>query len=183
MNRRLVAALAAVAVLSLAGCGSSTPTTVGSPKPAATTSVAATVPAPDASALATQLKTHVPSVTKVATITENNDQNNLIGRPNGYVSAAVLYDSGTNCDVSGLGVDCGATIEVWPTEQAATTRAAYIQGILSGGGMGSEWDFVKGGALLRVTGTLKPSAAGLYGANFGGRQINQSVPSSPSSSH
>ena len=45
--------------------------------------------------------------------------------------------------------------------------------------MGSEWDFVKGGALLRVSGTLKPSAAGLYGANFGGRQVNQSVPSSP----
>ena len=61
----------------------------------------------------------------------------------------------------------------------ALSGATYIQGILSGGGMGSEWDFVKGGALLRVTGTLKPSAAGLHGANFGGRQVNQSAPSSP----
>ncbi len=141
--------------------------------------MASAVPALDASALATQLKAKVPSVTKIVTITENNDPNNKIGRPNGYVSAAVLYDPSLNCDAAGLGVDCGATIEVWPTEAAATARATYIQGILSGGGMGSEWDFVKGGALLRVSGTLKPSAAGLYGANFGGRQVNQSVPSSP----
>ena len=180
MNRRLVTALAAIAVLALAGCGSSTPTMVGSPKPAPTTDTAASaVPVPDASALATQLKTHVPSATKIVTITENNDPNNKIGRPNGYVSAAVLYDSGATCDASSFGADCGAMIEVWPTEAAATTRATYIQGILSGGGLGSEWDFVKGAALLRVTGTLKPSAAGIYGANFGGHQINQSVPSSP----
>ena len=62
--------------------------------------MASAVPALDSSALATQLKAKVPSVTKIVTITENNDPNNKIGRPNGYVSAAVLYDPSLNCDAS-----------------------------------------------------------------------------------
>jgi hypothetical protein len=37
--------------------------------------MASAVPALDSSALATQLKAKVPSVTKIVTITENNDPN------------------------------------------------------------------------------------------------------------
>jgi hypothetical protein len=39
-----------------------------------------------------RLQAVVPSVRKVVTITEDNDPNCLIGRPNGYTDAAVIYD-------------------------------------------------------------------------------------------
>ena len=51
------------------------------------------------------------------TITEDNDPNDLIGRPSGYTDAAVVYDSEAEC--TELGVDCGATIEIWPSEAFA----------------------------------------------------------------
>ena len=122
---------------------------------------------------ATALQAKVPDVTKVVTITENIDPNNMIGRPNGYISAAVMVDRTLPvCDSTAFGVDCGATVEVWSTPAVAATRAKYIHAILGvGGALGSEWDFVKGDTVLRVSGNLKPSQAGMYGSNFGGKQI------------
>ena len=46
-------------------------------------------------------------------------------RPNGYVGAAVIYDSNASCD--DLGVACGVTVEVWADEAAAQARSDYIQ--------------------------------------------------------
>jgi hypothetical protein len=157
--------LTAIAILALAGCGTSN---------VASKAKATAPPKPlTATQAATALQAKVPDVTKVVTITENNDPNNMIGRPNGYVSAAVMVDKTLPaCDSTAFGVDCGATVEVWPTVADATTRGKYIHAVLSGGGpLGSEWDFVKGDTVLRVSGNLKPSQAGIYGSNFGGKQI------------
>jgi hypothetical protein len=133
-----------------------------SPSASTTPSIAA-----DASSLAGRIKVAVPSVTKVVRITENNDPNDMIGRPNGYTNAAVLYDKGAGC--TELGVDCGATIEVWPTAAEARARAAYIQGILQDAPvLGTEYDYLNERALLRVDGVIKPSTAGAYAASFGG---------------
>jgi len=97
----------------------------------------------------------------VVTITEDNDPNNKIGRPNGYVSAAIIYDAGGECE--DLGVDCGATIEVWPSAEAATERSEYIQGLQKDAPiLGSEYNYLDGAALLRVSGDLKPSVAAEY---------------------
>ena len=124
----------------------------------------------NADSLAAELKDEVGTVTKAVTITEDNDPNDLLGRPNGYVSAAVLYDSAAAC--GSLGSDCGTVIEVFKDEAAATARAEYIQGILAGSpALGSEWDYVNGAALLRVSGELKPSAAAAYAEAFGGTEV------------
>ncbi|WP_374969005.1 hypothetical protein [Terrabacter sp. BE26] len=125
-----------------------------------------TAVARDASAVAAQVKAAVPSVTKVVTITEDNDPNNKIGRPGGYVSAATLYDKGVSC--SQLGAECGATVEVWPDEASATQRSQYILAILKGanGALGEEYHTQNGPVLLRVTGKLKPSVAKKYEAAF-----------------
>ena len=117
----------------------------------------------DATTIAQSLA--VPSVKKVVTITEDNDPNHLIGRPNGYVSAAILYDAGTKC--SSLGASCGATVAVWPTPADAERRSAYFLGLRKDTpACGTEYHTVRGAALLRVTGQLKPSVAAQYAAAF-----------------
>lgn len=161
----------AAALLALTGCTfSSTPTssstapqkfsqvTIGTPTPAATPTPATTRPAPvvTAAAISAALQAKVPQVTKVLQITEDNDPNNLIGRPNEYTQAATLYDSRTPC--TDIGADCGATVEIWPSAALASGRVAYIQKELTANPvLGSEYDYAHGNAVLRVTGTMKPS--------------------------
>ncbi len=116
--------------------------------------------------MAGRLKGAVSTVSKVVEITEDNDPNGKIGRPGGYTSAATLYDEGATC--TDLGVDCGATVEVWPDEEAAKARSTFIQDALkaANGVLGAEYDYISGPVLLRVSGTLKPSVAARYEAAF-----------------
>lgn len=110
---------------------------------------------------------------KVVTITEDNDPNDLIGRPRGYESAAIIYDSEVSCD--SLGSDCGVVVEVFTDGEEARARAEYIQGILKDTpAFGPEWNYVKGSALVRVTGHLKPSSAANYADAFGGEEVTSS---------
>ncbi len=119
-----------------------------------------------ASDLADRLKTSIPEVVKMIEITEDNDPNNLIGRPNGYTTAFVIEDSRVGCPESpdgSIGVDCGAMVEQWPDHASAQARADYIQRVLKGAPMlGQEYDTVRGDVLLRVSGDLKPSEAERY---------------------
>lgn len=183
--KRLVIVIAAA--LALSGCAGAvdmaketlgmTPTasapTEPATAPAATETSASPTPTPqakDATELAEAVKQ--PSTTKVVTITEDNDPNNLIGRPNGYVSAAVLYESSVKCD--DLGADCGATIEVFASPEEAQARSDYIQAMLKEAPvLGSEYNTVVGPALLRVSGKVKPSVATQYADAF-----NLSAPTS-----
>ena len=158
--------LVLVSAIALAGCSaptpSSTPSTATSAPPATTQAPATPT---DATAWAKQVS--IDSTTKVVTITEDNDPNNLIGRPNGYVSAAVLYDSGVEC--TELGTACGGMVEVWPTAADAQRRSDYIQGILKDSPvLGTEYDTLNGAALLRIDGKVKPSVANSYAAKFKG---------------
>ena len=115
---------------------------------------------------AESIRAAIPEVTDTISLTEDNDANHLIGRPNGYVAATMLVDSRAQCASDGPGIDCGATIEQWPNAEAAQRRAEYIQGIEQHLPMMSEWTTVKGNLLLRVVGKLKPSAAQAYKAAF-----------------
>lgn len=97
------------------------------------------------------------------TIDEDNDPNDLIGRPNGYDAAVVLKDPRVEDCGSDLGVDCGATIEEWDDADAAENRSEYIKGLQSGSSIfGSEYHYLVGNVLVRVTGELKPSEAEEY---------------------
>ena len=189
MNARHVAAVVAVTALALTGCGSgsapqgeptvaavtpaggsssSSTTTTTSVTPKATTSVTPKAQHPEeATASANRIKGDIASVVKVVTITEDNDPNDKIGRPGGYISAAVIYEKSVKC--TDLGAGCGATIEVWASEAKAKARAAFIQKSLKDIPMlGTEYDYIRGGALLRVVGDVKPSLAKKYNAAFGG---------------
>lgn len=114
--------------------------------------------------MAEKLKT--AGATKIVVLTEDTDPNDLLGRPNGYTSAAVAFD-GTLDPCSKPGVDCGLTIEVWPSPEEVTRRAEYIQGALKAAPMlGTEYHAPRGTALLRGSGKLKPSVWQKYKAAF-----------------
>lgn len=102
------------------------------------------------------------------TIDEDNDPNDLIGRPNGYDAAVVLKDPRVEDCGSDLGVDCGATIEQWADADAAEDRSEYIKSLQEGSSLfGSEYHYLVGNVLVRVTGELKPSEADEYESAVG----------------
>ena len=183
MNKNMIktAAVAATlfATIALGGCGSATSPAKAQATHTATKSAVVVPVALDATARAKGIAAKVASVEKVVTLTEANDLNNLLGRPNGYTSGAVLYDrvangaNGIKCDdpkltVSGFDAQCGATVEVWASADAAKARAAYIQNFAKSMPSMVEYDYVLGNTLLRVTGAMTPSAAQQYNAAFGG---------------
>lgn len=160
---------AGLAVLALAACssGSDSGDSSGAEDSSTTTESA------DATEVAEELKSTSSTAEKVVTVTEENDPNDLIGRPNGYDSAAILYDSEVSCDE--LGSECGVVVEVFSDENAARARGEYIQGILSEApALGSEWDYVKGSVVLRVSGELKPTSNTKYAEAFGGEEVKAS---------
>lgn len=121
--------------------------------------------AESASDAAAAIQGKVDSVTKIEDLTEDTDSNDLLGRPDGYKAATVLYDSRSDgCD--GPGVDCGAVVEQWPDSDAAQERADYIESI--GAPLANEYDYVSGSMVLRVSGALKPSEASEYEDAFSG---------------
>ena len=166
-------ALLAIAVLALAGCSSTTPA-------AKDPTMAPTTVAQDATALAGPLKAGLASVTKIVTITEDNDPNDDIGRPGGYTSAAVIYDKNVKCEGKDVVVGCGAKIEVFESAAAAKARAAYIQGLMKSMPiLGKEYDYLRGVALLRIAGEVKPSLAKQYNAAFGGVPVAKPSATTP----
>jgi hypothetical protein len=120
--------------------------------------------AASASALkaATALKKGLPKIRKVVKLTKHNDANHLIGKANGYTSAAVLYDRRLYCS-DGPGVDCGATVEKFATTAKAEARKHYIQAQLKRYPfLGTESDTVHGHFLLRVSGDLTHGQTSTY---------------------
>lgn len=104
---------------------------------------------------------------KIVKLTEDNDPNHLLGRPNGFKEGANI--AWLECNE--VSVDCGASVEIWPSEAAARARAKYIQGVFkSAPALGSEYDYVQGAALLRFNGELKPSEVKKLNP-FGGEPI------------
>lgn len=123
---------------------------------------------PSAIDTASQLKGKVSSITKTVKITEDNDPNDDIGRPGKYQQAVSIYDSRAKCD-SKLDVSCGAKVEVYADADSAKTRKEYLEAVFKDAPiLGSEYDYLDGATLLRVTGQLKPSEAKEYEAAFTG---------------
>jgi len=132
-----------------------------------TTTVGTAQPRPaTAQGVAESIQATIPEAIELIELNENNDPNNLIGRPNGYIAANVLVDSRLpRCETPGA--DCGAMIEQWSDQASAQERSDYIQSMLREMPMlGQEWNTVNGGLLLRVTGELKPSEAKQYETAF-----------------
>lgn len=172
---RLLSAFAGLAlVVTLAGCSgedgdsetSSEATASSASETASGTTNETSQPSPSAQSVADEIATTV-DVEQVV-IDENNDPNDLIGRPNGYVAAVLLKDSRLPGCTEDLGVDCGATVEEWPNTDSAQARADYIAALQKDSPMlGSEYHYLVGPVLVRVSGELKPSQAMQYEGAIG----------------
>lgn len=167
--------IAVAALLLLVGCASAGTSEESAPASSASAETSVS-PSPSeteepavaltATEVANGLQAQIPSIVQIVTIDETNDPNNLIGRPNGYVDGAVMYDN-TVAACPDLGVDCGASIELWGDNAGAQARSAYIQEILaSAPAFGSEYHYVVDGYLLRVSGDILPSVVTQWESAF-----------------
>ena len=135
-------ALAAAGALALAGCGGEGSGS-GAPTPASTTANASPSASPTPSAspsktpdsrplsatsddpqkVAISLKSQIAQIGKIVKITEDNDANNLIGRPGQYDAATFMQDTRLPCTAKDqydeLSIDCGAKIERWASNKDA----------------------------------------------------------------
>lgn len=177
MHYRVAFATSALVLTLTAGCGNNTVPGVSTSAapPASTPASAATSPAAledlgDAETVLTKIRSQVEQVSLNKVYTEDDDPNHLLGRPNGYTSKVAFRDSRINqkdqdeVDSRGDAIERGGSVEVYPDDAGAKARADYIQGLLKGGGLGSEYDYVRGPVLVRVTGDLAPSKARTYEA-------------------
>ncbi|SKB33836.1 hypothetical protein SAMN05660473_00180 [Arthrobacter sp. 49Tsu3.1M3] len=170
--RKYLAAFGVAAAL-LTGC-SAQATTSSAPAPVSTAPAVATpspTPTPtaaaDATSVATALKAKVKSITKVTTVTEAMDENQLLGRNGQYTSLAWITDKGATAGKTGS--DGGAVVEMFANAEDAKARSEYIQKVLKamGPAAGTEWHHLDGATLLRVNGKLSPSVNAQYTAAFG----------------
>jgi hypothetical protein len=122
--------------------------------------------APTAGKLVYGLKAHHLPITKVMVYTAANDPNGLLGRPNGYISAAHFLDRRA-VHMSGsqtFDTSNGGAVEVFASHRLAERRANYIKGILKANPIlvGPEYDYVVGKVVLRISGALTRSDAQRY---------------------
>lgn len=167
--------LAIVVALTLTGCGggdgeeAAAPGSSGgsnsSSEPTGPAPVSDAAPA-DASAVLEQLMAAGLPISGSLVITETNDPNNLIGRPGQYVSKVVFADerASESLDENAPSNDAGGSVEVFTDAATAQARSEYIQAALAklGPAAGTEYHYLAGRALVRVTGDLLPSVAAEY---------------------
>lgn len=161
---RTLTAFVLVTGLALAGCshsGAQSPavTAVGS-KASSKTLTAAQV--------ADALRNAGVPLTVTKAYTAADDPNHLLGRPGGYASKVAFSDARVSAaDVDFRAPDAlerGGSVEVFPAPGEATARMKGVQAVLQGasGVLGSEYDYVSGPVLVRVSGLLTPDQAQVY---------------------
>jgi hypothetical protein len=167
----LAAAVVAVAVAACGGAAMSTVTGTPTLSPA-TTPTPTSTPALTASSVYAALQAAGLPVSGLIVYTAATDPNHLLGRPLGYLSKCAWSDSRVPAaDTAGLSsgdVGFGGGVEVFSTAAEATARAQYIATAEAAVPLvGSEYDYLAGRILIRVSQYLTPSQAATYGAAFG----------------
>lgn len=161
MNRTLTATAAATLLLTLAACSNSK----SSPSTDKAGKTAAAQPVTASSALK-KISAQVDTAQLSGTVTAENDPNHLLGRPSQYTSKVTFTDTRIKkSDVEGTDkgdVERGGAIEVFGTPADAMTRAKYIQAITKSMPALSEYDYVHGTVLVRVSHDLTPGQAAEY---------------------
>jgi hypothetical protein len=122
---------------------------------------------PTASSLTTYLQAKGLPITGLIVYDSSTDPNHLLGRPTGYLSKDAWQDPRIDqSDQSSEpgGIQFGGGFEVFSTAQAAQERASYISTLDQSSSLfGSEYDYVLGPILMRISGTFTPTTAQTYG--------------------
>lgn len=92
--------------------------------------------------------------------TAENDENHMLGRPGGYTDRVAFELPGGDPAAKVGAIERGGGFEIWPDATGAKRRLDYIQGVLSATPMlGTEYDYLAGPVLVRVTGNVTPANA------------------------
>lgn len=173
--RTIIVALSAAAVLSLAGCSSSSHdggSGKGVAEPGTTTAAAVQAARTlDARAIAGKLTASIPTVSVTVEYTAASDPNKRLGRPHEYTSKLQFADSRVDQaqakdDSSGDKTDIayGGTVEVFTSAADAKAWVSYVDGIdkALGGMMAPDYVLRQGRYVFRVSHLLTPAQVGPY---------------------
>lgn len=123
-------------------------------------SASATVKPSTAKELVTKLKMAKLPIGKIIVYTEKTDTNNLLGRPNQYISKVSFADKGV---VQYLPNDPeGGTIETFNNSEDLTDRVTYIKTIEKSMPVFTEYIVINGNYLLRLNKKLTSKQVAKY---------------------
>lgn len=110
-----------------------------------------------------RMSAHIKSIAAVADYTAATDDEHLLGRPGGYLSKTLLTDN----RVSDSGkattlIDHGGIVEVFADGDAAAARVDSLRKTVTNRPGPSEYDYLQGPIVLRVSKLLTPSQAAEY---------------------
>ncbi len=171
IRRTVLVVPLALAVLSSAACST------GGGSPTSTDAAGVVAPAENgdtpktADDVTNTLGAKIATLKLIKTYTAEDDPNHLLGRPNGYSSKTAFGDSRVKSDdveyLKEDAVERGGSVEVFSTEEAAKARMDFIQAVAKGLPAVGEYDYVKGGVLVRVSRFLTPDQAKQYQVALG----------------
>jgi hypothetical protein len=131
--------------------------------------------APTASSVTAYLQAKGLPITGLIVYNASTDPNHLLGRPTGYLSKDAWQDPRIDQSDQASdpgGIEWGGGFEVFSTAQAAQERASYISGLDQASSLfGSEYDYLLGPILMRISGTFIPATAQTYGAALTGSTL------------
>ncbi|MGW7612554.1 hypothetical protein ACWGKW_35950 [Streptomyces sp. NPDC054766] len=112
------------------------------------------------------MSAQVGTAALTGTVIAENDPNHLLGRPGEYTSKVTFSDSWVQASqVTGADpgvVERGGAVEAFADASDARARAEYIRGIAKSSPAFTEYDYVHGSALVRVSRYLTPKQAARY---------------------
>lgn len=162
----VIAGLGAVAVLAVAACSASGTVSTGPAHRHHATQAAKPKPKPVrhlTAAEVTRALAKSEPVGKVRVLTASTDPNHLLGRPGGYVSKTLFADRRVRGESLADGTVAGGSVEVYPAAAGALSRGKYLARVSAAiPVLGTEYDYVAGPVLLRLSGRLTPVQAKGY---------------------
>jgi hypothetical protein len=163
MNKKLSLIIAGLVVLALVGGGAyylGKNNNSKSNTPASNTATATTTKTTsqkqgnaEVEAVLSKVKANTPTVTATRVVTEQTDDNNLLGKAKEYQYAGSFYDTRTNSDETtsdNYGTTSGGTIEIFANTADAKARGEYLAQFQTGAIQAGAYRVV-GVSVLRVS--------------------------------
>ena len=104
-------------------------------------------------------------IENIISYTEETDSNQLLGRPNQYTSKVSFADTRVE-QPEDKSNPVGGSIEVFESEEDATARKEYVEGIASKMSVFSQYFYLYKNILLRIDHDLTPAQASEYESAF-----------------
>jgi hypothetical protein len=164
VNRILVAVVAA---LTLVGCGNAEKPATPAGGGSSTTAVGSTEGSKlkTAEDVVNALKGAGLPIGEVEVYNATTDPNHQLGRPNGYIAKANFHDTRFELirdSENHIDTASGGSVEVFADAAGARARAEYLATVTKSIPALTEYDYVQGTTLLRISNVATPEQAAAY---------------------